>query len=92
MVTSEASGNGLSNNRVFASASENQTAPAAQNTFVGNAAYFTVNANHMIRHDYAVIKLNRLFESLNKIGIVKRFDATLQLWINTGTVNINIQI
>ena len=56
MVTSEASGNGLSNNRVFASASKNQTAPAAQNTFVGNAAYFTVNANHMIRHDYAVIK------------------------------------
>jgi cytosine/uracil/thiamine/allantoin permease len=31
-----------------------------------------------------------LFESLNKIGLVKRFDATLRLWINTGTVNINL--
>ena len=52
--------------------------------------YYTVNANHMIWHDYAVIKLNHLFESLNKLGLVKRFDATLRLWINTGTVNIHV--
>ena len=32
------SGNGYSNNRVFASTSDNQTAAAAQNTAVGNAA------------------------------------------------------
>jgi hypothetical protein len=44
----------------------------------------------MIWHDYAVIKLNPLFEELNKIGLVKCFDATLRLWINTGTVNINV--
>ena len=35
----------------------------------------TVNANHMICHDYAEIKLNHVFESLNVIGLVKRFDA-----------------
>jgi hypothetical protein len=44
----------------------------------------------MIWHDYAVIKLNHLFESLKKIGLVKHFDSTLRLWINTGTVNINV--
>ena len=36
-----------------------------------------------------VIKLNYLFESLNKIGLVKRLDA-LRLWVNTGTVNVTV--
>ena len=31
----------------------------------------------MIYYDYAVIKLNTLFDSLAKIGLVKRFDATI---------------
>ena len=44
----------------------------------------------MYWHDYAVIKLNYLFESLNKIGLVKRIDAQLRLWVNTGTVNITV--
>jgi hypothetical protein len=44
----------------------------------------------MIWHDYAVIKLNYLFESLNKIGLVKRLDAQLRLWVNTGTVNVSV--
>jgi hypothetical protein len=52
--------------------------------------YYTLIANHRIWHDYAVIKLNHVYESLNKIGLVKRFDATLRLWINTGTFNINV--
>ena len=37
-------------------------------------------------HDYAGTKLNYLFESLNKIGLGKRFDAQLRLCINTETV------
>jgi hypothetical protein len=52
--------------------------------------YYTVQNNYMIWHDYAVIKLNYLFESLNKIGLVKRLDAQLRLWVNTGTVNITV--
>jgi hypothetical protein len=50
--------------------------------------YYTTSGNLMIWHDYAVIKLKYLFESLNKIGLVKRFDAQLRLWVNTGTVNV----
>ena len=125
--TNGASGNGYSNNRVFANASDNHTALGAQNTAVGNAAnqykigryvditntagqgiygaaglmtgaqlngefrpYYTVQNNFMVWHDYAVIKLNYLFESLNKIGLVKRVDAQLRLWVNTGTVNITV--
>ncbi len=39
-------------------------------------------------YDFAVIKLSRLFESLGKMGLVRRFDATLRFWVNTGTVNV----
>jgi hypothetical protein len=52
--------------------------------------YYTVSNNYMVWHDYAVIKLNYLFESLNKIGLVKRLDAQLRLWVNTGTVSITV--
>ena len=41
--------------------------------------YYSVKDNYMYWHDYAVIKLNYLFESLNKIGLVKRLDAQLRL-------------
>jgi hypothetical protein len=123
--TAGASGNGYSNNRIFASTTDNQTALGAQNTAVGNAAnqykigryidisggsgvygtnglmtnaqlnnelrpYYTVQNNFMVWDDYAVIKLNYLFESLNKIDLVKRADAQLRLWVNTGTVNITV--
>jgi hypothetical protein len=37
-----------------------------------------------------MITLNYLFESLNKIGLVKRLDAQLRLWVNTGTVNVTV--
>ena len=104
------SGNGYSNNRVFSSTSDNQTAAGAQNNATANAAnqykigryvditnttgqgiygltnslmtpnqlnsefrpYYTTSGNYMYWHDYAVIKLNYLFESLHKIGLTKK--------------------
>ena len=44
----------------------------------------------MICYDYAVIKLSTLFESLANIGLVCKFDCTLRLWLNTGTVNVAV--
>jgi hypothetical protein len=44
----------------------------------------------MIWNDYAVIKLSTLFESLANIGLVRKFDCTLRLWLNTGTVNVTV--
>lgn len=46
--------------------------------------------NYAVFYDYAVIKLSHVFESLAKINLVRRFDATVRLWINTGTVNITV--
>jgi hypothetical protein len=52
--------------------------------------YYEEKSNYMVYYDYAVIKLSHVFESLAKINLVRRFDATVRLWINTGTVNINV--
>jgi hypothetical protein len=52
--------------------------------------YFTRSGDYMIYYDYAVIKLNTLFDSLAKIGLVKRFDATIRLWVNTGAVAVPV--
>jgi hypothetical protein len=126
--TATGSGNGYNNNRVFSSASDNQTSAGDANASVGNAAnqykigryvditntagqgiygntnslmtlnqlnsefrpYYTTSGNYMYWHDYAVIKLNYLFESLNKIGLTKKLDAQLRLWVNTGTVMVRV--
>ena len=52
--------------------------------------YEVVNTNYMVWYDYAVIKLASVFESLANIGLVRKFDCTLRLWFNTGTVNITV--
>lgn len=59
-----------------------------QNDFM---PYYEVLAtNYMVWYDYAVIKLSTIFESLNSIGITKKADIFLRLYINTGTLNATI--
>jgi len=52
--------------------------------------YYVQSGQYMIYYDYAVIKLNSLFDSLAKIGLVKRLDATIRLWVNTGAVAVPV--
>ena len=47
-------------------------------------------SKYMVWYDYAVIRLSTLFESLGNIGLVRKFDCTFRLWLNTGTVNITV--
>jgi hypothetical protein len=35
---------------------------------------------YMLWYDYAVIKLNHLFESIDHIGLTQKLDASLRLW------------
>ena len=44
----------------------------------------------MVWYDYAVIKLSTIFESLSSIGITKKAEIFLRLYINTGTLNATI--
>jgi hypothetical protein len=48
------------------------------------------SANYMVWYDFSVRELPHLFESLGKMGLVIRFDTTLRLWLNTGTVNVTV--
>ena len=50
--------------------------------------YYEVKSNYMIWYDYAVIKLNHLFESIDHIGLTQKLDVSLRLWLNCGTVNV----
>jgi hypothetical protein len=52
--------------------------------------YFEQKTNYLVWYDFAVIKLAHLFESLGKMGLVRRFDATLRLWVNTGIVKVDV--
>jgi hypothetical protein len=45
---------------------------------------------YMIWYDYAVIKLNHLFESMDHVGLIQKLDASLRLWLNCGTVNVTV--
>ena len=52
--------------------------------------YYEVKSNYMIWYDYAVIKLNHLFKSMDHIGLTQKLDASLRLWLNCGTVNVTV--
>jgi hypothetical protein len=56
--------------------------------------YYEVKAGtggqYMLWYDFAVIKLNHLFESIDHIGLIQKLDASLGLWLNCGTVNITV--
>ena len=79
---------------------------ANQNGFFGNTAatiatlsqlksdyvptYEILNTNYMVWYDYAVIKLSTIYESLSSIGITRRADIFMRLYINTGTLNATV--
>ena len=75
------------------------------NGFYGNDAYhiatlnelnnvyiptYQVQNNIMVWTDYAVIRLNTLFDSVGAIGLTSRADMTFRLYINTGLVNVAV--
>ena len=44
----------------------------------------------MLWTDYAVIRLNPLFDSLGSIGLTSRADMFIRLYVNTGTLNVAV--
>jgi hypothetical protein len=54
------------------------------------ATYQVLNANYMRWTDYAGIKQSSIFESLSSIGITRKADFFLRLYVNTGTLNATV--
>lgn len=52
--------------------------------------YEVLNTNYMVWYDYAVIKLSTIFESLSSIGLTRKADIFLRLYVNTGTLNVAV--
>ena len=78
-TSSTTSYNGIYNNILTSNQLHNECKPT-----------YEVNGAYMIWYDYACIRMSSIFESLANIGLVRKFDSTLRLWINTGTVAINV--
>lgn len=51
---------------------------------------FTETNNYMIWNDVAIIRLRDLFDSLNQIGLVKKLNCQLRLYVNTGACSIAV--
>jgi len=52
--------------------------------------YQVLNTNYMVWTDYAVIRLSTIFESLTAIGLTRKADLFLRLYLNTGTLNVTV--
>jgi hypothetical protein len=51
---------------------------------------YVVSGNYMIWYDYCVIRLSTIFDSLDKIGLTRKADLFLRLYVNTGTLNVAV--
>jgi hypothetical protein len=51
--------------------------------------YYSVVSNNMVWKDLAVIPLKYLCDCLDKMGLVKKLDLVLRVYLNTGTTAIN---
>jgi hypothetical protein len=59
-----------------------------QNDFT--PTYQVLNTNYMVWYDFCVIRLNTIFDSLNSIGLTRKADMFLRLYLNTGTLNVTL--
>ena len=75
-------------NGIFGTSSANiATLSQLNNDFT--PSYQVVN-NYMIWYDFAVIKLSTVFETLRSIGLTKKADIVMRLYVNTGTLNVAV--
>ena len=50
--------------------------------------YQVLGTNYGVVYDTAVIRLKDLFDCMNNIGLVKRFNGILRLYVNTGSLYV----
>ena len=53
-------------------------------------SYYTTIGNYMVWYDTAIIKLSSIMDSFREVGLCKRFNSVLRLWINTGALNVTV--
>ena len=63
----------------------------AANLYTEYKPYYTVNGNCMYWFDYAVINLKYILDAIAKIGLIKKADLRLRMYVNTGAVQVTVQ-
>ena len=62
----------------------------AQATIEFKPTYQILSTNYAVWYDYGIIRLGSILESLRNIGLTRRFDAVLRLYVNTGAIAIGV--
>jgi hypothetical protein len=52
--------------------------------------FYTVSGNYMYWFDYGIINLKYIIDAIAKIGLVKKADMRLRMYVNVGAVQITI--
>jgi hypothetical protein len=52
--------------------------------------YYTVTSNYMTWYDYAVIPLKYICPCLDSIGLTRKLDLLVRMYVNTGTIQIPV--
>ena len=52
--------------------------------------YYTVSGNFMVWYDFAVINLKYIVDAIAKIGLVKKAELKLKMYINTGAIAVKV--
>jgi hypothetical protein len=52
--------------------------------------YYTVSGNFMVWYDFAVINLKYILDAIAKIGLVKKAELKLKMYINTGAIAVKV--
>lgn len=52
--------------------------------------YYTVSGNFMVWYDFAIINLKYIVDAIAKIGLVKKAELKLKMYINTGAVAVKV--
>ncbi len=77
------------------------TTGTAQNNFIGTLIsksqlgqelrpYYEVQSNTSIWYDYAVIRVKDLCDVMAQMGLTKKMDILLRLYVNTGSVAVTV--
>ena len=52
--------------------------------------HYTTSGNFMYWHDFAVINLKYIVDAIAKIGLVKKAELKLKMYVNTGAVSVKV--
>jgi hypothetical protein len=52
--------------------------------------YYTVSGTFMVWYDFAVINLKYIVDAIAKIGLVKKAELKLKMYINTGAIAVKV--